>query len=918
MKRTFGRSSANLLTEENLRPLSVPPSARRMVSNLAARRRAKRSEVSLKSSSVMERGVLGKSDKTIERLNTALRSECIQPDDMKLWYWDTLLMACCLYYGIFIPAQYAMSRSGLIAGEIGQTVLEVFASTIFIADIAVRLNTGYLDSASGTLVEDKRRIRAKYAQTGLATDVLAAMPVDLVLLLVFGEGFLGGWLYLSFSHLRLLKLLAVRRLFEVVTPVKLGPHSVKYQYSVVPMLRLVFYCALAINLITICWILLKIGGVRGTTDKEYSYVQSLYWAVMTVTTVGYGDVPVDTRVEQLFATFLFIVGVVVNGIVISKISSRMQKGDVESERVDKMKETLSVLNKFNIPDQLACEVLAFQYHQLHSDLSGEFMKVLSSLPSVMRNRVGLFVRMKFISQVPMFKHQPIECLISLANALKNFVLEPERRVIEAGDDGKEMFFLGHGLAEVTSPDGDLWGVIKPGGFFGEIALLTESKRTASITTLTYCELFRLDKGDFFGLIRKYSSMKQAVQEEMVKRQIQQSTHGTVFKLEMTGPSDFLGISWEEASEGFVVAAVDDNSAASRVGIVPGMHLASIEDEQVDSHQMLQLIEDSFQATGVVALTLLPPTFVPDSPEVGALDSEGRGSGSVLSHTGNTPFALDLNSDGSRGVAGAGYADKRISRHDSVQSVSTDGEDRPGSSPLRRKATTPTAGSYRQKLPDITLHPAPIARGSRPFLELTARLSRLEDRCENTSQTVQRVEHMVEALLNTLGLVIEKTSQPIAPQASQTHHQHNQQQHPAKTPQTSSFPDQPPPNPPPNPLIRPGSPCLDGTMRSLASLQEGASSRATSPQDDVYGLNLNATLSSVTGLGSSVVLGSRSGNLLSPRSIDANQGTTEIMSQADSDQSFPNTPKSIPRPAASWGVTIDGQPKGSSNKYLMPG
>ena len=826
-------------------------------------------------------GLLAKSEQTIERLNNALKSKAFQPDDKFQWYWDTVIMVFLAYYGIFVPCHFAMERGDMVAGEWGHLAVEVIATMVFAADILVRMHTVYIEEATGKLVEDISAIRRHYMKNGFWRDIWSALPIDLIVLYSVDSDVIDGWTHtILFALLKMPKFLIIQDLFRVLTPVKLSPFRVLYHFTVVPMLRLLFYCALAINMITVLWMIINKNGVRGTGSEEFSYITSLYWTLYTVTTVGYGDVPVDSPGKKLFACLLFITGVIVHGIVISKISSRMQKGDVESERTDTMKETLSVLKKFAIPEQLACEVLAFQYHQLHSDVSGGFMKVLQGLPSVMRNRVSLFVRIKLICFVPMFREQPIECLVGLANALKSLIYEPERRIIKAGDDGREMFFLGHGFAEVTSPVGDPWGVIRPGGFFGEIALLTDSKRTASISTLTYCELFRLDKGDFFVLIRKHPEMKEAVALEMRKRQIQINSKGTVYKLEMEHPSDYIGIEWEEYGEGnFIAAAVDDHGAGARAGIVQGMHLVSIDDECVDSIQTLQLVDDTFHGLGMVSLTLLPPTMddtvandeagdEPNSPTIPEPGGSGGGPGAAAAAGGPgggdetvsrtfstaTPFALDLTSQNEQGSNGGGSqavtprraeaaAGRGLHRVESETSFTSAGQGSGGghdeNSPTgqaaqrQRRLSRASGGAPGRVMPEISVLAPPGGRGSvtgagRTVGDLLFRMVRIEEKQQDMGAALARVETMTQALLNTLGLVVEKDGgdetqtaggdeDPQMPPPTSGRSPRNtvcsaQGRRPADLPAL---------NPPPDKFRAPDSPGSSSCVRSIQSLQEGS-------------------------------------------------------------------------------------------------
>eukprot|EP01063_Lacrimia_lanifica_P017059 TRINITY_DN2375_c0_g1_i1.p1 TRINITY_DN2375_c0_g1~~TRINITY_DN2375_c0_g1_i1.p1 ORF type:complete len:1047 (+),score=342.51 TRINITY_DN2375_c0_g1_i1:95-3235(+) len=751
------------------------------------------------------KNVLEKSEQTMEWLMKALALKTFQPDDLRIWYWDTLVTVSLLYYGVFIPAQVALPREALVLGIWGHFTVECLASIVFILDVFVRLNTAYYQPEAGKLIDDRKDILKYYMKNGMWRDILAAIPADLVLLLVFGYTFWDGWLYWGVGAARfILKFLRFRDFFKVVTPVKLSAEAVNYQYSFIPNLRLVFFIILAVNFVSVIWIIVNQEGTARQVDPadRYSYPQSLYWVLYTVTTVGYGDVPVDSSGKQLFACCLFIVGVVVQGIIISKISTRMSKGDVESERVDTMKETLLVLKKFDIPDQLASEVLSFQYHRLHSDMQGGFMRVLESLPEIMKGKVGIFVRMKLICAVQMFKELPAECLIDLATCLKNDVFEPEKEIITAGQDGKEMFFLGHGFVQVRSPQGDHWGFMKPGAAFGEIALLTDAKRMASIATLTYCELFRLDKGDFWKLIRRHRALRQSVAAEVKKRNIQPTDSGTVHTIQAMSAVDYLGIEWEETATGVFILAIEEGSAAFRADLLQGMRLIDVDGYVVSSLDDTVELEDMFQMRGFIQMRLV-------GPSVDEMDDEREKAEEVLAGT-LTPAASTVASvphppgpvalspvnsqppqaveggDGGGGDAPCSDASSNVvssaegsqrSRTNSVCSVSSNisassrsfGVVRAGPSVAgvgaaavasRILVKSPRASpGFQRSAPKSPAGLAGTSPGGRPaeraMYELSSRMTKIESRLEMSHNVVMRLETMTEGLLGSLGLVVER-------------------------------------------------------------------------------------------------------------------------------------------------------------------
>ena len=465
--------------------------------------------------------VLQKSKDSLCHLENAMKlNEAMQPDAAWRQLWDSLLLVFMLYYWLVVPLLYVTPRDEFVVSSGLMTAIEIVASMVFCADICLAFNTSCVEKSTGIIISDKKKIKLHYLFGSFTFDVMSAIPFDLIVLLVFNHSSDVDWIYLLAAHLRLLKIFKYGQLFSIVNSMKLEANTVQFHYAVLPYVKMAFSCIISLHCITVMFMLLNKDSTFVTSygiEEEYTYTTCLYWTLYTVSSVGYGDVVIDTPWKRRFASALFVVGVVLHGVVISEISLRMQKGDVKSERRDTMKETLNIMSEFSIPEELQKEVFAFQYHRLHSSLGGQFMRVLATLPRSMRNRIDLYVRVKFICKVPMFASQDFACLVSLANGLKNVIFEPEEVIIKAGDEGAEMYFLSHGFGDVLSPEGEHWGVVRPGGFFGEIALLTEAKRNATIRALTYCDLFILEKDKFVEIVETFPELGDTVRLEVEKR-----------------------------------------------------------------------------------------------------------------------------------------------------------------------------------------------------------------------------------------------------------------------------------------------------------------------------------------------------------------------------------------------------------------
>lgn len=78
-------------------------------------------------------------------------------------------------------------------------------------------------------------------------------------------------------------------------------------------------------------------------------------------------------------------------------------------------------------------------------------------------------------------------------------------VIQKGEIGREMFLIGLGEMDVINDEGTVVFTLREGGFFGEISLGFELKRTATIVAKTNCEAYVMTTSTFVRVLRKYPS-----------------------------------------------------------------------------------------------------------------------------------------------------------------------------------------------------------------------------------------------------------------------------------------------------------------------------------------------------------------------------------------------------------------------------
>lgn len=104
-----------------------------------------------------------------------------------------------------------------------------------------------------------------------------------------------------------------------------------------------------------------------------------------------------------------------------------------------------------------------------------------------------------LQRIPWFASLTPATQESLAHSLVRVEVPAGTAVVTQGDDGDELFVIEAGSVEVTQ-DGRLLRTQDAGSFFGEIALLYDTPRSATVTALTDTTLLALHRDAFLGAV----------------------------------------------------------------------------------------------------------------------------------------------------------------------------------------------------------------------------------------------------------------------------------------------------------------------------------------------------------------------------------------------------------------------------------
>ncbi|XP_075429192.1 cyclic nucleotide-gated channel alpha-2 [Ascaphus truei] len=434
------------------------------------------------------------------------------------WYYRWLLV-------IALPVLYnwclLVARACFNDLQTGYTIvwltLDYICDFIYIADIIIRLRTGFLEQ--GLLVRDPKKLRDSYVRTlQFKLDVLSVLPTDL--------GYLA--LGLHRPELRFNRLLHFPRMFECFDQTE-----TRTSYpNIFRIFNLVLYILLIIHWnACIYYAISKAIGFGmdswvypNVTDPSYGYltreyVYCLYWSTLTLTTIGETPPPV-TDTEYLFVIFDFLVGVLIFATIVGNVGSMISnmnatRADFQA-KIDAMKHYMQFRR---VSKDLEAKVIRWFDYLWTNKKTVDEREVLKNLPDKLRAEIAINVHLETLKKVRIFQNCEAGLLVELVLKLRPQVFSPGDYICRKGDIGREMYIIKEGKLAVVGEDGvTQFAILTSGSCFGEISILNiegskmGNHRTANIRSIGYSDLFCLSKDDLMEALVEYPEAKNILEE----------------------------------------------------------------------------------------------------------------------------------------------------------------------------------------------------------------------------------------------------------------------------------------------------------------------------------------------------------------------------------------------------------------------
>mmetsp|Transcript_45273 Transcript_45273/g.88925 ORF Transcript_45273/g.88925 Transcript_45273/m.88925 type:complete len:612 (+) Transcript_45273:279-2114(+) len=487
----------------------------------------------------------------------------VYPDGMFRLVWDLLILSVLLYTAFAVPYMLCFS-SEIGSISLPVQIVESVVDTFFIADIIIHFRCAYysIDQEDLCLYDDTARMALHYLKGWFLIDFVSiGIP--------YGLDFDP-----SLRAVTLLKILRILKGFRALDRLKL---------AISPTLAHIFRIfKLIIALVWIShtsaciffWIgqteenRLGFSWLSHTTmflkqnSLNHKYAVSLYWAVVTILTTGYGDVTPQTSNEIVFCLFVLLLGSVCYAFIFGNVTIILQGLDQQRQRYLYQERAISEFQRlFHMPHDLRNRIL--NHTEYTWDLTSGFNPhtVLDELPEGLRTDVLMSMHRGLIDKVPFF--QTMGASDSLRRAVVSklrplWVMENEV-IFREGDPANAMYILEKGICQVENKNGVAIAQLSGGSFFGEIGLMEKCLRTATIKSSTKCHLHQLRKFDFESILHYFPEFRDGMQFKAGQRLERDYT-----RAEKMGESiPRLSRSFSGHASLFSVGAVDGTNSAGK-------------------------------------------------------------------------------------------------------------------------------------------------------------------------------------------------------------------------------------------------------------------------------------------------------------------------------------------------------------------
>lgn len=281
--------------------------------------------------------------------------------------WDLLVCCLVIYSVVVIPLRIGFNRQP----SLGFIIFDDMIDCLFFLDMCATFNTAYMDAHLETYVYTRKKIAIHYMKFWFWIDLVSTVPFDdVVQLFASSQSQLGA--------IRAVRILRLGRLAKLQRLNKLQDY-LEEQFSISPsqmnLVMLMLQIFFVAHVFACFWHFLALPSTTTANERTWiteggfdddsptiQYIAALYYTIVTMLTVGYGDIHPTNPAERAYSVFTMLSGGVIFGALLSKVASVIEKRHPQARAFkENMDEVRAFLEEYSLPLAVKAKAKVFDY-----------------------------------------------------------------------------------------------------------------------------------------------------------------------------------------------------------------------------------------------------------------------------------------------------------------------------------------------------------------------------------------------------------------------------------------------------------------------------------------------------------------------------------------------------------------------------
>ena len=217
-------------------------------------------------------------------------------------------------------------------------------------------------------------------------------------------------------------------------------------------------------------------GPAGDWTRLRQYLVGLYWAITTISTVGYGDFVPVTDKERAYAILAMFIGSGFYGYVVAQAANIISNSDADRAKYYEKMDSVQVWMKHHrFPSRIRRQIRMYYRAYYSQRLCIDEQDLMSDLNPALKQTIAEFLLHELVVTHPIFAKLPEGLMSKFITLVRQTRAKLGDEIVVQGEESRSMFVISKGLAEVSIIDWDARTVSKAplpeGESFGELCAL---------------------------------------------------------------------------------------------------------------------------------------------------------------------------------------------------------------------------------------------------------------------------------------------------------------------------------------------------------------------------------------------------------------------------------------------------------------